>query len=151
MQAFYKVTTKLKEYLLAEPFVNTVTYGNISDVDLDKQTIFPLSHLQVSNVEITGPTLIFNVSILLMDIVDISNDETVDNFTENDNTHDILNTQLAVVGRLAALLKRGDLFDELIQVIGNPIAEPFEDRFTNKLAGWSMDFQVEIPNDSTTC
>ncbi len=151
MDAFYRITETLKEYLLAEPFVNTVTYGSISDVDLNKKTIFPLSHLQVSSAEITGPTIIFDINILFMDIVDISKEDTVDNFLENDNTHDVLNTQLAVVGRLSALLKRGELFDDLIQIIGNPIAEPFEDRFTNKLAGWSVTFQIELPNDSSIC
>ena len=151
MTEFYNVTESIKNALLNEPFVNTVTYGDIGEVDLDKKTIFPLSHQLVTNVEITGPTMLFDISILFMDIVDISKEETVDKFLDNDNTHDILNTQLAVVGRLCALMERGTLWDDNIQLVGPPTAQPFEDRFTNKLAGWSLDFTVEVPNGASIC
>ena len=151
MTNFYKVTEKLRDTLNAEPFINTVTYGSISEVDLDKKTIFPLAHMLVGNVELQESTMLFDINILFMDIVDISKDETEDKFLDNDNSHDILNTQLAVVGRLSALLDRGELWDEQIQLVGNPTAEPFEDRFANKLTGWSLSLQIEVPNDSSTC
>jgi len=72
MKGFYNLTDKLKEALLAEPFVNTVTFGSLDDIDLNKQTIFPLSHIIVNNTTVGSKTLTFNVSILSMDIVDIS-------------------------------------------------------------------------------
>ena len=49
MKGFYNVTDKIKDALVAEPFVNTVTFGSIDDVDLNKQTIFPLSHVTVNS------------------------------------------------------------------------------------------------------
>ena len=94
MKGFYNLTDKLKDALLAEPFVNTVTFGSLDDVDLNKQTIFPLSHIIVNNTTVSSKTLTFNVSILAMDIVDISKDETTDIFVGNDNEQDVLNTQL---------------------------------------------------------
>ena len=39
MTGFYNVLEKIKDTLNAEPFVNTITYGNIDDVDLNKQSI----------------------------------------------------------------------------------------------------------------
>ena len=72
MTGFYNVLKKIKETLDAEPFVNTVTYGNIDDVDLNKQSIFPLSHVIVNNTTVQEKTLNFNISVLAMDIVDIS-------------------------------------------------------------------------------
>ena len=56
MKGFYQVTDKLKTLLNAEPFVNTVTYGSIDDVDLDKQSIFPLSHIIVNNAVVGTKT-----------------------------------------------------------------------------------------------
>ena len=47
MTGFYKLLDTLKAELISSPFVNTVTYGDISDVDLNKQNIFPLSHFIV--------------------------------------------------------------------------------------------------------
>ena len=36
MKGFYNLTNKLKDTLTAEPFVNTVTFGSLDDVDLNK-------------------------------------------------------------------------------------------------------------------
>jgi len=151
MKGFYNVTDKLKDTLLAEPFVNTVTFGSIDDVDLNKQTIFPLSHITVNNTTVGTKTLTFNISILSMDIVDISKDEVTDIFVGNDNEQDVLNTQLALQTRVINILQRGDLYTDLYQVQGDVTCEPFVDRFENKLAGWAATFDVVVQNDMTIC
>ena len=150
-QGFYNLTDKLKDELLKDPFVNTVTYGNIFEVDLNKQTIFPLSHFIVNNVVDRGQTLLFNISLLCMDLVDESKDDTEDEFVGNDNEQDVLNTQLAVANRVGAMLKRGDLYKEKYQLDGEISLEPFVDRFDNKVAGWTATFNVVIPNEMTIC
>ena len=66
MKGFYEITQQLKDSLIAEPFVNTVTFGNIDDVDLDKQNIFPLSHIIINNCSVGTSTLTFNISILFL-------------------------------------------------------------------------------------
>lgn len=151
MKGFYNVTDKLKDTLLAEPFVNTVTFGSLDDVDLNKQTIFPLSHIIVNNTTVGTKTLTFNISILSMDIVDISKDEVEDIFVGNDNEQDVLNTQLALQTRVINTLQRGDLYTDLYQVQGDVSCEPFVDRFENKLAGWAATFDVVVQNDMTIC
>lgn len=151
MTGFYNVLEKIKDTLDAEPFVNTVTYGNIDDVDLNKQSIFPLSHVIVNNTTVQEKTLTFNISVLAMDIVDVSKKETTDVFKGNDNEQDILNTQLALLTRLSAALKRGNLYIEKYQLSGDVSCEPFVDRFENKLAGWTATFDVLVQNDMTIC
>jgi hypothetical protein len=151
MKGFYNLTDKLKDALIAEPFVNTVTFGSLDDVDLNKQTIFPLSHIIVNNTTVGSKTITFNVSILAMDIVDISKAETTDIFVGNDNEQDVLNTQLALLTRIINILQRGDLYTELYQVQGDVSCEPFVDRFENKLAGWAATFDVVVQNDMTIC
>ena len=149
MTGFYDLTQKIKDTLQAEPFVNTVTYGSLDDVDLNKQTIFPLSHIIVNNCNVDSSVLTFNISVLAMDIVDESKLETTDNFVGNDNEQDVLNTQLAILNRLIALLQRGTLYTDKYQVEGTVGCEPFVDRFENKLAGWVATFDVIIQNDMT--
>lgn len=151
MKGFYNLTNQLKNTLIAEPFVNTVTFGSLDDVDLNKLTIFPLAHIIVNNTTIDVNTLICNVSILAMDVVDISKDAVTDEFVGNDNEQDVLNTQLALLTRVVNLLQRGSLYDELYQVEGPVNCEPFVDRFENKLAGWSATMDVVIQNDMTIC
>jgi len=151
MKGFYQVTDKIKTLLNAEPFVNTVSFGSIDDVDLDKQGIFPLSHIIVNNAVVGTSTTTFNISILAMDIVDISTDEVTDTFVGNDNEQDVLNTQLALLTRIINELQRGDSYTDKYQVDANVTCEPFVDRFENKLAGWSATFDVIVQNDMTVC
>ena len=151
MIGFYKLTDKIRETLQAEPFVNTVTHGSLDDIDLNKQTIFPLSHIIVNNCTVNEPTLTFNISIMAMDVVDESKLAPTDDFIGNDNEQDVLNTQLDVLTRVISLLQRGTLYTDLFQVDGSVNCEPFVDRFENKLAGWVATFDVIIKNDMTVC
>lgn len=151
MTEFYDITTDLKNALINSPFVNTVTTGGLEDVDLNKKTIFPLSHIIINSAVPRSQTVSFNISVIAMDIVDESKETTTNIFVGNDNEQDVLNTQFQVLNRLYKEMTTGQLFSELIQVIGDPTCEPFTDRFENKLAGWTMTFDVEIPNEMTIC
>ena len=151
MQGFYKVTETIKEQLLSDPNVNTVTTGDITRIDLGKQTLFPLSHIIINTASNEDNVLRFNLSILSMDIVDVSKEEVVDIFVGNNNEQDILNTQLAVLNKLVQVLRGGSLHVDLYQVDGTPTFEPFYDRFENELAGWALSLDVIIPNDTNIC
>ena len=151
MNGFYTIIDKLKAHLDADIFVNTVTEGDIFKVDLAKQTIFPLAHIMVNTATFEGSVIRFNVSLIAMDIVDVSKDEVTNIYIGNDNEQDVLNTQLAVLNRAYELMRRGDMYSDLYQVDGNPTCEPFTERFENLLAGWTMTFDVLIPNDMSIC
>ena len=151
MKGFYQVTEVIKNQLLLDPNVNTVTTGDITKIDLSKQTIFPLSHIIVGNVGNEDNVLRFSLSVLAMDIVNVSKEEVVDIFIGNNNEQDILNTQLAVLNKLVQVLRGGTLHQDLYQLDGNPSFEPFYDRFENEMAGWALSFDVLIPNDISIC
>ena len=70
--SFYDITTKIKEHLNAHSQVSTVTEGDIFEVDLAKQTIFPLSHIMINNVTFNDIGVTYNMSILFMDVADVS-------------------------------------------------------------------------------
>ena len=52
VRGYYQITDTLKTNLLLDENVNTVTTGDIFDVDLSKQTIFPLAHIVINSVGI---------------------------------------------------------------------------------------------------
>lgn len=151
MKQVYLTTDKIKDALQAEPFINTVTFGSLNDVDLDKQTIFPLAHMTINSSNIATNIIQFNMSILVMDIVDISNDAVSDKFLGNDNEQDVLNTTLAVITRVLNKMQRGDIYTQKYQIEDVVSCEPFVDRFENKLAGWAATFTVTVQNDMTVC
>ena len=151
MANYYNILDTLRTHLNNDAIVNTVTTGDIFQVDLAKQTIFPLSHIMVNSATFEGNVIRFNISLLAMDIVDISKDEVTEMFLGNDNEQDVLNTQLAVVNRLYEMLRRGDLYSDSFMVDGNPTCEPFAERFENYLAGWTMTFDILVANTMTIC
>ena len=148
---YFDIIDKLKAHYDGDVLVNTVTQGNLFDIDLSKQTIFPLVHIIVNTASLESNVVRYNISILAMDIVDITKDETVSEFDGNDNELYVLNTQLQVLTRCYELLLRGVLWSDKFQIDGNPTCEPFVDRFENKLAGWTMTCDILIPNGMTIC
>jgi hypothetical protein len=151
MNGYYYIINTLRDHIKNNGFTNTVTTGNIFDVDLAKQTIFPLVHIMVNNASLNENTIGLNVSILFMDIVDESKSEITDKWLGNDNEEDVLNTQLMIASRLVSDMLRGVLYSNLVQTVAPVLCEPFTDRFENKLAGWTATFDVIIPNDMTIC
>ena len=138
----YRIIKEIKDVLLAEPFVNTVTEGDIFEVDLNKQTMFPLSHIIINQATHQGNVLSFNITILLMDII---------NQKDDSNKVDIWNTQLLLATRVLNRLNRADIASDFWELTGQPTYEPFTERFENDLAGWAVTFDVLVRNDITIC
>lgn len=152
MKGFYEISQAIKNQLDDDAFVNTVTIGDIFKIDLNKQTIFPLSHIMINSANYNGKTFNYNVSVLCMDIVDESKEATTDLFRGNDNEQDVLHTQEMVARRLLEMLNRGDLYDDGFELSnGSASIEYFVDRFENKIAGVTMTFDVMTFNDMTIC
>ena len=151
IRGFYQINETIKDQLLNDININTVTSGDIDRINLQKQDIFPLAHIVTNSVTVSDQVLTVNLTVLVMDIVDFNKAEAVDIFRGNTNEQDILNTQLAVLNKLIQLLKRGSLHTDKYQLDTDPVCEPFYDRFENELAGWSANMDIIIYNDINIC
>ena len=151
IRGFYLLSETIKEELLKDQNINTVTTGDMTNVNLNKQDIFPLGHIIINTVTDEENVLRFSITVLAADMVDQSKDATVDIFKGNTNEQDILNTQLAVINRLIQRLRKGQLYTDMYQLDGTPVCEPFYDRFENQLAGWTATMDVLIYNDIYIC
>lgn len=154
MTTIYDIIEKVKTNLRNNPIVNTVTFGDISQVDLNKTTMFPLSHFLLGEAQMTEHTIRLTLSFLFIDVVDYSKDFNSDdegNRQDDTNLVDVYNTQLQIANELISEFRRGDLYREGFQIVGEPICEPFKDRFENDLAGWSVDLQLDISNNISVC
>jgi hypothetical protein len=151
IRGFYQITETIETQLLADVNVNTVTTGDIFDIDLSKQSIFPLAHIIVNSVTLQEQVMSFNITVMAMDIVDESKEATTDIFRGNNNEQDVLNTQLAVLNKLIMVLRRGDLYSDKFQLESDPTLEPFYERFDNRLAGYAATMDVVIHNDIDIC
>jgi len=152
MKEFYDLVDDIYEALISNSFVNTVTFGNIMDVDLSRQSIFPLSHINIQDAVFGEHTITFSIQVIAMDMVDESKD---DRFSTDavphrrlDNKHDVLNTQLAVINSLQSSLRRGGLNSDNYVLETDATATMFEDRFENLLTGWALTLSISIPNNN---
>jgi len=151
MKEYYNLIDNIHTYLEGNNNINTVTYGDIFDVDLAKQTLFPLAHIIVNDATFNDHFISFSLNIICMDVVDEFKDDkqTRNPIYGNDNKQDILNTMLSVVNGLQTSLRRGGMNENNYEINDSPTATQFEDRFENLLAGWSLTLNIEIPNNDT--
>jgi hypothetical protein len=150
-RAFYLVLDTVKDTLLDDVDINTVTYGDLSEVDLSKQTIFPLAHVLINGATLTDQTVDMNLTVLCMDSVDIYKNESKDPFAKNESEHQILNTMLGVGNRLTQKFMNGTLHQNGFQMDGDVTCDVFFDRFEGQLAGWAFTFTVSVHNDIYKC
>jgi hypothetical protein len=141
--SYFKILDTLRAQLQATNLISTITDGQISDIDLAKQTIFPLAHIIINSASIEGKMQRFNITVLAMDILDSKE--------KYDLEPSIMNAMLQALNRVHDIMKRGDLNPDYIMMDGDATLEPFTDRFENKLAGWAMTFDVIMPSDMTIC
>lgn len=143
MTGYFLVLDKLTEELNSSPFVSIVTEGLGDEIDLSKQTIFPLSHINIISATPIDNIVEFNVDVYAMDIVDFSDNDI-------DNKIEVLNTMYNVILRLYESLRRGDLWDSGLNEVSVSI-EFFEQAYENYLAGARGSFIIQIPNHMSIC
>ena len=151
MNSFYRVIDSIKNAISAEPFNHQVTFGDIADIDLQKQSLYPLCHIMINSATITSNIVQQSMTIFLMDLVDVSNSEDTSLFLGNDNRQDILNTQLALGTRIMRVLQKADTYRDEFEIVGDATCEPFTERFENMLAGWAITFTINTNTNMTYC
>ena len=99
MRQVYNVLDAIKDHLQADVNVNHVSFGDFRDVDIDKTTIFPVSHFWMNKAAMEGQTIRFTIDLMCLDVVDQTK-EYENSFYGSNNLQDILNSQLQVVNGL---------------------------------------------------
>jgi hypothetical protein len=152
MKSVYYILDEIRDHLRANGITNTVSFGDLAEIDTNKTTIFPLVHLDVEAATQRDNVIEFRILILSMGIVDQDYaEEAIDEFFGGNNLHDVYNEQLYVLTNLVEALRRGSLWDEQIRVEGDPEFTPFEKRFDNQLAGWGGTITLNLPNNVSIC
>lgn len=150
---FYELIDTLKQLTEGNDFTNKITFGELSDVNLSKDDTFPLLHLMVEEAVIEERTIDYRVTIVAADLVDVIDEDLgVEDFYGNDNTQDVLNTQLRVLTELTNGLRRLDLVETGFSKLSEAVsATPFKDRFENEIAGWECTITIQKLNDASLC
>jgi len=145
MNQYTQVLNYLNQ-LAVEAGANTVTKDAPSDIDLQKENIYPLVNISIANGSFTnGQTINFNVLIEAFTIRDINKEVVNDKFYGNDNEVDNHNEMLAIINRMWTSMYR-DFADNLITSSENPSFEKVTLDGLNMLDGWELTFAIDVPN-----
>jgi hypothetical protein len=151
MNNIFKLTDAIKAELEANQLINQVTFGDLFEVDLQKQNIFPLAHVGMTGASISGGVAYVKMSILFLDVVDESKQAETDHFYGNDNENYVINSMFAAATKTVRELQAGSLYASQFQIEDEVEVDFFSERFEDKLAGCGIDFTVAINNTLDIC
>lgn len=149
--SFYKIATLVRDTLSDHPDISVVTMGDYNQVDLNKQTIFPLAHIQPSNSTINEQTIDYTFNVIALDIVDFNKDNvkdlTPDVFRGNDNLQDVWASMLNVLNDLYLRIAKSSDYE----AGESPNVDFFDMRFENGLAGCGITITITAENGHAIC
>lgn len=150
--SFYKISSLVRDTLSDHPDINVVTMGDYNQVDLNKQTIFPLAHIQPSNAVISNSVIEYSFNIIALDIVDFNKDNVKDLkpdiFRGNDNLQDVWASMLNVLNDLYLRVSKSQ---DNIEADESPNVDFFDMRFENGLAGCGISVTLKVENEHAIC
>jgi hypothetical protein len=152
----------LKELGTQHDQITTTTSGDIWEIDLNKNTLFPLMHINPVNVQTGQSTLTYNFQIFIMDLVSEKSNWTNANFQSAQNlsnNQEVLSDCLQICTDIIGVFRHSQWQSELTNDINAPVyfgegefnIEPFSERFDNEVTGWVFPLAVTVHNDFQTC
>jgi len=143
--------------------ITTTTTGDIYDIDLEKNTLFPLMHINPVSVATGESQLNYIFQIFVMDLVSQEADWTQSNFQSAaflNNEQEVLSSTLQTSVDLISIFRNSiEQSEQGVDDIDYPTyftegeftIEPFTERFDNQLTGWAFTLEVQVRNNFQTC
>lgn len=139
----------IKQTFESDSMVSTVVSGDATDVDNYKKNLFPLVHVEVTNMPFLGTqntsTVDYNVVITVVDIRDVNKEEDRDKFWTNDNRNDNWNTT-AFILRTGQVKMIKEIYGDNISLNGATAADKLDGVRANVLDGWQQTWTLSVPN-----
>lgn len=146
MNQYSELLLYIKSLGEQDVFINTITQGDLQESYLSKADVYPLLHISIDSGSFTnGSTVLFNVLLECVALRDINKEIKTDKFFSNDNEVDNHNETLASLNRLWNLMYK-DFEDKNITASENPTLNKITYDKSNIVDGWSIEFNVEMPN-----
>ena len=131
--------------------IQAVTTGDIWDIDLNKNTLFPLLHINIISVNASKGQLQHNFQLVVADIVEPN---------ESENEQEVLSDTLSIALDIISIFRNGETLyhynidhgeEARYWTTDDFTLEPFTERFDNTLAGWTLNLPIVIEFPYDTC
>jgi len=169
-KTYLNLINKLRYIGKQHKFIHTTTVGDIFDIDLSKETIFPLMHINPVNVTTGYSQLSYNFQIFVCDLVSEKKEweeELIESSpffnsvtsTNLSNEIDVYNDTLQTCVDLVSIFRNSkwqsadsfDINEQDFVTEGEYTFEPFTERFDNLLTGWVFQLNVTVHNKFDSC
>jgi hypothetical protein len=126
--------------------INSFSFGDIDDADLEKIEEYPLLHVGVTGANIDERVISYDINIMLIEIVDDKDDR-------KENERYALSNTLQILQDLQTeFLKGSSIVTPDTKLTGNALAcSPITGNYNNRVVGWSTLMTIEGANESTAC
>ena len=152
----------LKELGAQHLQIATTTTGDIYDIDLEKNPLFPLLHINPVNVSTGQSQLTYNFQLFVMDAVSQKDNWTEANLQSANNLsneQEVLSSCLQICIDIIGMTRHSkwqgagelNIDDPVYFTNGEFTIEPFTERFDNVLTGWVFSIGIVVQNDFQTC
>tara|TARA_R100001463_G_scaffold123824_1_gene180672 strand:+ start:2336 stop:2884 length:549 start_codon:yes stop_codon:yes gene_type:complete len=167
-KTYNNVISTLLDMANSHQQIQTISVGDIWEVDMEKRTKFPLLHINPTSVNTGDATLTYNFQIFIMDMVDEKSDWTKNSnlnefnklYKTLSNEQDVFNETLQIVTDFIGMFRHS--VQQSLTTVSNINApvyftddqfniEPFQERFDNLCCGWVFNLGILVHNDFQTC
>lgn len=126
--------------------INSFSFGDIDDADLEKIEEYPLLHVGVTGANIDERVISYDINIMLIEIVD-------DKDKRKDNEKYALSNTLQILQDLQTeFLKGSSIVTPDTKLTGNALScTPITGNYNNRVVGWSTVMTIEGANESEAC
>ena len=167
-KTYLNVIETLKKLGRQHYFINTTSVGDIYDINLEKEDIFPLMHINPTSVTTGSNQLNYNFQIFVCDLVsekaDWNNGLSSVGSKNLTNEIDVFNDTLQTCVDIISIFRNsqwqaqnnpatyaGDINAPVYFTDGDYNIEPFTERFDNLLTGWVFSMTVVVQNSFDSC
>jgi len=163
-KTYNNVIDTLKQLGIEHEQIATTTTGDIWKIDLAKNTLFPLFHINPVNVSTGQSELTYNFQLFVMDAVTEKDNWTEANFQSADylsNEQEVMSSCLQICVDIIGMMRHSkwqsadlttlDIDAPVYFTDGEYTLEPFQERFDDLLTGWVFSIGIVVQNDFQTC
>tara|TARA_R110002050_G_scaffold554_3_gene4039 strand:+ start:1097 stop:1534 length:438 start_codon:yes stop_codon:yes gene_type:complete len=119
--------------------IKKVESGDLHEMDLEKNTKYPLMFINPLDVTAAINTLTYNYQIFICDLV----------HADRDNEQEVISDSLQIAIDVISMI-REEQYEGLFTTDDFNL-EMFTERFDNALAGWTFTLPITVENDFNTC
>lgn len=152
---YYNVLDYFKTIMNNHPSIQSVTQGDIFEIDDKEFPAYPLGNILITNARFLDSQTIYTCQLVVADKIKNKNNESEGVYNQQtipyfgtDDTVDIHANTLSIINDLLSYTQYATTnFD----ITGGINCTAFKDKFDNGLGGWTATFDLTTHNDRPRC